>query len=303
MIAIEPVAELKPKIAHSVLAIPTSLISPDPDQPRKEFTPEYINGLAESIKAEGLLQPITVRKNPSEPGKYLIIMGECRWRAHCLAGIQSIPARVTLNRDDEASRFRAQVIENHARQSMTLRETANAAVRMKKLGDTDEAAAAALGESVNRVRIFQKMAGLSEQIWKLIVSGSLQQWLVERAIGSMPFEHVETLLMRCVDKDYKRAGAILYSYLDSMKQQSFELACEAAGVSAQKKVDTAKQVAIQVMLAANMIAGLNGSDRAKLGRVLAAEAAELIPATMQNRRGATFLAQVMKNIDARIDSV
>lgn len=72
--------------------IPLAQISPNPDQPRKDFDPEALQELADSIRTYGVIQPITLRKTGS--GSYQIVAGERRWRASGLAGLTTIPAYI-----------------------------------------------------------------------------------------------------------------------------------------------------------------------------------------------------------------
>lgn len=114
-------------------------IEADPDQPRKTFDQEGIESLAESVAAEGLIHPIVVRSIPGKKGKYQIIAGERRWRAHKYleekgkkakgVGVGEIQAIV---RDDlkEDERVRLQFMENYGRSEMDVIETAAGMYRM-----------------------------------------------------------------------------------------------------------------------------------------------------------------------------
>ena len=74
------------------LRLTTASVIPNPDQPRKRFNPEALAELAASIKVNGLIQPITVRALPN--GRHMIVAGERRWRAHVLAGLDTIEANL-----------------------------------------------------------------------------------------------------------------------------------------------------------------------------------------------------------------
>jgi len=114
-------------------------IAPDPDQPRKTFDKEGIESLAESIAAEGLIHPIVVRSVPGQPGKYQIIAGERRWRAHKYLQDKGKQAKgvgpgevQAIVRDDlnEDERVRLQFMENYGRTEMDVIETAAGMFRM-----------------------------------------------------------------------------------------------------------------------------------------------------------------------------
>lgn len=73
--------------------VPLSLIDPDPNQPRKDFDEDYINNeLVPSIKASGVIQPVIVRTNPEQPGRFLLVDGENRYRASRIAKKKTVPA-------------------------------------------------------------------------------------------------------------------------------------------------------------------------------------------------------------------
>lgn len=98
----------------SIQEIPVSAIEPNPFQPRKDFDPEALQELAESIKVQGIIQPITVRR--LEAGKYQIISGERRWQASQLAGLSTIPAYVRTA--DDQQMLELALIENIQRQDL-----------------------------------------------------------------------------------------------------------------------------------------------------------------------------------------
>src|SRR6202043_2667997 len=109
----------------------------------KEFLPHPIEQLAESIRENGLLQPILVRPDPERPGCQLIVAGECRYRAHLLIGAETIEARIVDMAEDDVRI--AQIVENVARQNMTPLEEAFAYQRELDRGMTVEALARKLG--------------------------------------------------------------------------------------------------------------------------------------------------------------
>jgi ParB family chromosome partitioning protein len=70
------------------------LIDPNPFQPRREFPEDSLAELADSIRASGVIQPILVRRNASVQGRFQLVVGERRWRAARLAGLETVPAIV-----------------------------------------------------------------------------------------------------------------------------------------------------------------------------------------------------------------
>jgi ParB/RepB/Spo0J family partition protein len=116
-----------PQVAEQTQLIPVSLIFADPNQPRQYtgFDDDSIKELAESIKENGLLQPISVR--PGEPGtpaegSYILVMGERRFRACKMAGFETVPAFVRTM--DEDKTVVAQIIENLQRKDVSAWEEA-----------------------------------------------------------------------------------------------------------------------------------------------------------------------------------
>ena len=113
-------AGVSKELANTVAMIPVVQISPNPDQPRKEFEPEALQELANSLKTYGLIQPITVRRfNDHE---YQIISGERRWRAAQLAKLEDIPAYIRIASDQEMTEMA--LVENIQRENLNPMEVA-----------------------------------------------------------------------------------------------------------------------------------------------------------------------------------
>ena len=102
----------EPQEKSAYQSLPIYKVEPNPDQPRKDFDPEELENLAESIRVHGLIQPLTVREMPT--GYYQIIAGERRWRAARLAKLSEVPV-VIIEADDKKAMELA-LIENLQRQ-------------------------------------------------------------------------------------------------------------------------------------------------------------------------------------------
>lgn len=100
--------------------LPLDLIDPNPRQNRQAFDVQALEELADSIRQEGVLQPILVR--PQEGGRFIIVAGERRWRASQMAGLENIPA-IIMERDDLDSAF-ATAIENIQREQLDIEDEA-----------------------------------------------------------------------------------------------------------------------------------------------------------------------------------
>ena len=101
------------------MQIPLGAIDEDPDQPRQEFNDESLAELAETIKARGVRQPVSVRTHPTQPGRWMLNFGARRLRASKLAGIPEIPAFL-----DNTANSVDQFIENEQRKGLTPLEIA-----------------------------------------------------------------------------------------------------------------------------------------------------------------------------------
>lgn len=135
--------------------LPVDKILPNPSQPRKAFDPAELEGLAQSIRENGLLQPVTVRR---DEGGYTLIAGERRLRACKLAGLKEIPALVT-DRGPADSAVLA-LLENLQRKDLDLFEQANALVNLLREWEiTQQEAARRLGMSqsalANKIRLLK----------------------------------------------------------------------------------------------------------------------------------------------------
>jgi ParB family chromosome partitioning protein len=114
-----------------LLAVRVDAIDPDPDQPRSTFNDDSLRELSESIRQDGVIQPIEVTQ--STPGRYLIVHGERRWRAAQLAGLATVPAVVRRRDYDDVTRFVRQVVENIQREDLNDVDRAAALLRLRKL--------------------------------------------------------------------------------------------------------------------------------------------------------------------------
>lgn len=115
------------KNANKTIFISVNMVEPDPDNPRKHFDHTKLHELANSIRTDGLMQPIGVRAHPDPAkraqGVYMIIFGERRWRAHQLAGLTEIRAEIKPDLPDQSIRIQ-QYKENADRDNLNAVEEA-----------------------------------------------------------------------------------------------------------------------------------------------------------------------------------
>lgn len=140
-------AEPQPAASSAILEVAIDAISPNPYQPRTIIDPDKIAQLADSIRTHGLIQPLIVTNAP-EPGRYLLIAGERRWRAARVAGLETAPVVVK----DAAPRAMLELalVENVVRADLSPLEEATA---YKQLIDEFGLTQATVAERVGRSRV------------------------------------------------------------------------------------------------------------------------------------------------------
>jgi ParB family chromosome partitioning protein len=170
--AILSVSDRTPDEQEELRSLPLDLISPSPSQPRKAFDDEALQGLAESLSARGVLQPVLVR--PVAGGTFELIAGERRWRAARLAGLDAIPA-IVRDRDD-ADALELALIENMAREDLNVLEQARAcAALVEELGLTREDVGRRVGRSRVAVSNLLRLLDLPDEALDLLETGALTE--------------------------------------------------------------------------------------------------------------------------------
>ena len=150
--------------------IPIHFVYANPSQPRKNFNQELLNELSDSIKEQGIIQPILVRKKSED--KFEIIAGERRWRAAQLAKIHEVPV-IILNIDDKKS-LEFAILENIQRSDLNgIEEALGYENLVKKFGYSQETLSKILGKSRSHIANTLRLAGLPEEIKKMISDGLL----------------------------------------------------------------------------------------------------------------------------------
>ena len=174
----------EPQEKSAYQTLPIYKVEPNPDQPRKDFDPEELENLAESIRVHGLIQPLTVREMPN--GYYQIIAGERRWRASRLAKLSEVPV-VILEADDKKAMELA-LIENLQRQDLNpVEEALGYKSLMEDYGLTQEEAASRVGKSRPAVANALRLLSLNPEVLELVRSGKLTAGHA-RAIASLKSE-------------------------------------------------------------------------------------------------------------------
>ncbi len=155
-------------------------MQPRSDQPRKNFDQEALQALADSIAANGVLQPILVR--PGAMGMYEIIAGERRWRAARMAGLTEVPVLIVESDDRKTAQY--SLIENIQREDLDAIEEALAYRSLiSEFGMTQEAVAETVGKSRVAVTNALRLLDLPETVRKMIVDGLLSAGHARALLG------------------------------------------------------------------------------------------------------------------------
>ena len=169
-------------VPTELLEIPVDAIHPNPRQPRRRFEPEAASGLAESVRRQGVIQPLLVR--PRGVGGYEIVAGERRWRAAREAGRETVPAVVRTA--DDRDTLLLGLVENVAREQLTPIEEARAyAVLIDEfslsLGEVAERVGRSKPSVSNRIRLLE----LPDDVLGMVERGQLTEGHA-RAVLAVP---------------------------------------------------------------------------------------------------------------------
>ncbi|MFT6580028.1 MAG: ParB/RepB/Spo0J family partition protein [Alphaproteobacteria bacterium] len=152
--------------------VPIELLRPGQFQPRRVFDPEALETLAQSIREQGVLQPLLVRRDPEQVNAYEIVAGERRWRAAQKAQLTEIP--VVIKELDDSTALAIAVVENIQREDLTPIEEATAYQRLtKEFSYTQDALAQAVGKSRSHIANMMRLLALPQGVMQMIDDGQL----------------------------------------------------------------------------------------------------------------------------------
>jgi ParB family chromosome partitioning protein len=155
---------------EKVWVVPLTTIKPSVNQPRKQFAPEELQELAESVKLHGILQPILVTEKSD--GGYEIIAGERRYRAAKIAGLTTVP--VIVKRIEAQQKLEIALIENIQRQDLNPLEEAFAYKRLiEEFGLTQQQVADKVGKSRPAVANTVRLLDLPNQVQTALIEGKI----------------------------------------------------------------------------------------------------------------------------------
>lgn len=180
----------------SLQHFPLDMIQPGKYQPRMDMSQESLEELADSIRAQGLVQPIIVR--PVEGGHYEIIAGERRWRASKLAGLENVP--VLIKEVSDRSAIAMALIENIQRENLNPMEEANALHRLREEFElTHQQTADAVGKSRATITNLLRLRNLNDDVKKLLENCDLEMGHA-RALLALEGESQSSAALQIVEK-------------------------------------------------------------------------------------------------------
>lgn len=175
-------------VEESLQSIETSRLQPGKYQPRTNMDQVALTELAESIKAQGIMQPILVR--PVDQGRYEIIAGERRWRAAQLAGLNEVPALIRKVADESA--LAMSLIENIQRENLNPLEEAMGIQRLiNEFGMTHQTAGEALGNSRSTISNLLRLLNLSAPVQELMMQGKIDMGHGRALLSLVPAQQIK----------------------------------------------------------------------------------------------------------------
>jgi ParB family chromosome partitioning protein len=169
-----------PVPSHALQTLPVEFLQRGKYQPRRDINPEKLQELADSIKAQGVIQPVVVRRLDSE--KYEIVAGERRWRAAQLAGLHEVP--VVVKEIDDRTAMAVALIENIQREDLNPLEEAEALARLlDEFGMTHQQIADAVGKSRATVTNLLRLLDLHPEVKKLLLNRHIEMGHARALLG------------------------------------------------------------------------------------------------------------------------
>jgi ParB family chromosome partitioning protein len=191
------VESAKPLPGDHLMDVDIDLIDPNPDQPRTRFNEQKLEELAQSIRENGLVQPVLLRK--SGQGRYQIVAGERRWRASQRAGLHKLPAVVREISDSRL--LELALIENIQRQELNPIEEASAYQRLiANLGVTQDEVARRVGKDRSSVANYLRLLKLTASVRQLLEEEQMTMGHARALLALESSEHQEKLAVEIVEK-------------------------------------------------------------------------------------------------------
>ena len=184
------IAQQKETENNGLLLVPIEKIFRDETQPRKEFDKDKIDELAQSIKKNGLIQPIILVKRNDD--NFMIVAGERRWRAAQIANLKTLPSLLI---PDDLDKDEISLIENIQRENLKISEEANAYQRLiNKNNYTHENLANIVGKSRSHITNLLRLLTLDKYFLNLLNNGNISMGHARALIGKTPGDFDEKTL-------------------------------------------------------------------------------------------------------------
>jgi ParB family chromosome partitioning protein len=176
--------------------VPIEQLKPSPFQPRRHFSEDELNGLADSIRAKGVMQPLLVRASGDGAESYEIIAGERRWRAAQLAGIHELP--VILRELSDRETLEVALLENIQREDLSPLEEAEGYQRLiDEFGHTQQELADSLGKSRSHIANLLRLLGLPGNVRAMVEGGQLSAGHARALLNAAdPLSLAQTIVKR-----------------------------------------------------------------------------------------------------------
>ena len=173
----------------TLLQVSPEQIIPNPHQPRKHFDEKSLNDLAQSIRSQGVLQPLVVRRHPEFPNKYELVAGERRWRALKQLDVAQVPVVLRNVSDNEI--LEVSLLENIQRENLTVIEEAQSYQDLLQIhGYTQEELAKKLGRDRSTIANLLRLLQLPSALKNDLETGRITSGHA-RSILSLPNEGVQ----------------------------------------------------------------------------------------------------------------
>jgi ParB family chromosome partitioning protein len=161
-----------PQSHDNLRSLPIEQLKPGRFQPRRNFDAENLEALTQSVREKGILQPILVRRDPSDSNRYEILAGERRWRAAQAAQLHEIP--VIIREMDDRGASEIALIENIQRQDLNAIEEGEGYRRLiEEFGHTQEELGRALGKSRSHIANTMRLLSLPDEVRAMVIDGRL----------------------------------------------------------------------------------------------------------------------------------
>ncbi len=179
--------------------LPIEQLHANPDQPRRDFSVEDLEDLANSIRTKGIIQPLIVRPDPKISDEYQIVAGERRWRAAQMAQVHRIP--VIIRQLDDTEVLELGIIENIQRADLnSVEEALGYRQLMDRFGHTQEKLAVALGKSRSHIANLLRLLTLPDEVLTYLREGKLSYGHARALIPSVnPAELARTIIRKSLN--------------------------------------------------------------------------------------------------------